>query len=402
MDILRLITAGNVDDGKSTLIGRLLYDTKNIKQDILDTISKEDEINLAHITDGLRAERQQGITIDVAYKYFTTKDRKYILIDAPGHFQYTKNLVTGASGADVMIILIDATHGITEQTKRHASVASFLNIQQIVVAVNKMDAVGFSEQAFSSIKNDFEKIKSKLQLLNISFIPISALLGDHVSNPSTQMDWYTGKTLMEHLALCPSESKKSEEVRCTIQLIDDTTEGKSYLVSMLSGTLKTGSEFLHLAQKETVSISKIVLGYNEVHEIKKGDNARIYLQGETQLKRGDLLTNKDHSAKCSKAFDAHICWLNEDAPLILDKTYFLGVRCGLIPCVIKEVREKLNSSSLAYEYSNNPVSVHESAHVCIETEELIVIDSFELVPENGRGILIDMETNITLAAVTIV
>ena len=264
MDILRFITAGSIDDGKSTLIGRLLYDIGQIKSDVIQSVSKSNKavntINLAHITDGLRSEREQGITIDIAYKYFTTPNRKYIITDAPGHFQYTKNLVTGASEVDAMIILIDANNGITEQTRRHSLVASFLNIPNVLVAINKMDDVAYSEEQFTSIKNQYLVIAEKLKLQNISFFPISALLGDNVNLASSNMIWYKDNTLMQCLETINAKITNNHITRFSVQCVIETKNfEKGFAGKLISGNLKIGDSIEINPERKSAIIKNIII-----------------------------------------------------------------------------------------------------------------------------------------------
>ncbi len=401
MDILRFITAGNVDDGKSTLIGRLLYDTNNIKHDILQAVSGSDGVsNLAHITDGLRAERQQGITIDVAYKYFTTEHRKYIITDAPGHFQYTKNLVTGASGVDAMIILIDAQNGITEQTRRHSLVGSFLQTGHIVVAINKMDIVGYSEQVFETIKNEYLEIAEKLTLQNVSFIPMSALCGDNVLLRSENMKWYKGKTLMQYLDKCEPVTAKSDALRFSVQYIIEGQE-KGYAGKMLSGNLDVKDNVATFPGEQSRTIGRIVSGYSDVQMATAGQNVVLYFINDLSASRGDIISRFHKAPKCNKVFEATVCWLNIDEPLKIGKEYFLRINSKETVCSISEILFKTDINSFEKYNDENALDVNQFARVKIETKDLIPYDEFSELPENGRGIIIDTETNYTSGAFVI-
>ena len=408
MDILRFITAGNVDDGKSTLIGRLLYDTDNIKTDELYSITtdtgKASDINLAFITDGLRAERQQGITIDVAYKYFTTRHRKYIITDAPGHFQYTRNLVAGASGVDAMIILIDAENGITDQTKRHSLVASFLSISQVAVIINKMDLVGYDEAVFISIKNEFLAIAAELNLDNVTFIPVSALHGDNVSFPSQKMEWYKGKTFMQYLENCTPASFDNDAMRLSIQYVIDTGGGESekgYAGKLLSGTLKTGNEISIYPKGHRSIIRKIIHNYNEVKEAHAQQNICVYLEDDASAHRGDIIAFTQNAPLCSNKFEASICWLNMEKQLQTGKEYFLRINSEETTCKIMEVVHKIDVSTLKNYNDDKMVEVNQFAKVRIETKDMIVYDPYSVLRENGRGIIIDPQTNYTSGAFVI-
>ena len=398
MDILRFITAGNVDDGKSTLIGRLLYDTKNIKDDVLESVSAGDGMNLAYITDGLRSEREQGITIDVAYKYFTTKDRKFIITDAPGHFQYTRNLVTGASNADVMIMLIDAQNGITEQTKRHALAAAFLKVRHVVVAINKMDVFGYSEGVFTTIKNNFEAIREKLKLDDVTFIPMSALCGDNVSLVSDNMRWYNGTTLMQYLNDCQSATTQNKATRYSVQCTIETDEGTGYAGKLLSGQLSVGDVVTICPDGEKVMVSKIIHGYDAVAKATAGENITVFLAGDTTAKRGDIFALQEALPLCANRFSANICWLDAAMPLQVNKKYILRINGAERVCRVVEVVSKTDINSLDQYNDQAAVAVNEFARVCITTNTSIVFDPFHVIPENGRGILIDAETNYTSGA----
>ncbi len=392
MDILRFITAGNVDDGKSTLIGRLLYDTGNIKSDVLQSVGGDDEVNLAFITDGLRAERAQGITIDVAYKYFTTAKRKYIITDAPGHFQYTKNLVTGASAVDAIIILIDAINGITEQTRRHSLVASFLRIPHVVVAVNKMDAMGYNEVVYEQIKNDFNSIAEKLHLKNITFIPISALKGDNVLEQSVKMDWYKGITLMQCLEGCEPVRAKNDAARFSVQYVQDdgVCMGK-----MLSGSIKVGDTVCVKPEQELAVVQKIIHGYDEVTESKAGENVSIYLAGKA--KRGSMVSHFYDAPTLAEQLDATLCWLDGENVLHTDKEYVLRINAMETVCRIT-VLHKIDIHTYEEYESDVPVGINEFARVRVTTNDMVAYDAFDTLPENGRGIIIDAETGSTVGA----
>jgi len=402
MDILRFITAGNVDDGKSTLIGRLLYDTKNLKDDILDSVSAGDSMNLAYITDGLRSEREQGITIDVAYKYFTTKDRKFIITDAPGHFQYTRNLVTGASNADVMIILIDAQNGITEQTKRHALAAAFLKVTQVVVAINKMDIFSFDQNVFTTIKSMFESIGERLQLDEVTYIPISALHGDNVSFVSANMNWYEGRTLIQYLESCQPAAAKDSAVRYAVQCMIQTDEGAGYAGKLLSGQLNVGDSIVICPYGQTTKVSKIIQGYTGVGNAIAGENITVFFADNTIAKRGDIFATKDTLPICNNSFNSSICWLDATVPLEVNKEYILRINGTTSICRITEVISKTNINTLEQVKNVTVVEANEFAEVTILTNQPIAYDPFSVVKENGRGIIIDAETNYTSGAFTII
>lgn len=402
MDILRFITTGNVDDGKSTLIGRLLHDTQNIKADVLQSVTATNGMNLAHITDGLRSERELGITIDVAYKYFTTKNRKYIITDAPGHFQYTRNLVTGASGVDVMIILIDAQNGITEQTRRHALVASFLQIKQVVIAINKMDALNYSEQVYTSIKDEFAIIAGQLQLDNLTFIPVSALCGDNVSFASVNMGWYGGPTLMQYLESCPAAGQPAGAARMAVQcVITADDNGSGYAGKMLAGTLKVGDRITVLPSGNKAAISEILHCYASVPLANAMQNVTVYLDVDTEVKRGDILALSTDGPMCGNQFEATLCWLDASEALRTGKEYLLRINGTEVFCTITSVISKTDIHTFQQYSDGMPVEVNEFAHVVITTRDTIAYDPFLSLPANGRGIIIDTATNYTSGAFTI-
>lgn len=398
MDILRFITAGSVDDGKSTLTGRLLYDTKSIKQDIMASITDSNQVmNLAHITDGLRAERNQGITIDIAYKYYTTKRRKYIIADAPGHVEYTRNLVTGASDADLMIILIDAQNGITEQTRRHSLVASFLKMPNLVVVINKMDIKGYDEHLFSKIKKEYLLIAEQIGL-QPEFIPISALNGDNVSFASEKMKWYMGKTLEQYLESCMPAKLNNEVLRLSIQC---TINGQENAGKILTGTLKTGDKVAIHPQQTTAIISKILNGYDEIQEAQAGDNICLYFSDNRKLQRGDLIFHKEKAPKQATKFEANICWLDSVSPLQIGKEYYLRIYAFETTCHIIEIVYKTDIATFEQIDDDEPLKANQFAKVRIVTNDPVAYDSFAVLPDTGRGIIIDIITNYTSGAFTI-
>ncbi len=398
MDILRFITAGSIDDGKSTLIGRLLLDTGNIKNDILESVKagKENgDVNLAFITDGLRAERLAGITIDVAYKYFTTHQRKFIITDAPGHFHYTKNLVTGASGVDAMIILIDATIGISMQTLIHSMVASFLGIPNLVVAINKMDLAGYDEAVYSLLKTEYNQIAEQLKLDNITYIPMSALEGDNVTSPSVNMTWYKGDNLLQYLEECKtSELGENGNLRIIVQYV---ANGFIY-GRVVSGMLQTGSHVNINGSGINAAVKTIFHNYIEVNEATAGHDICLVLETDQPVNRGDILTNVNDNLQYTNEFEADLCWLDEASELELNKDYKIRIASAEVTGQINEIISKtVVDSSINYD-SNEPISVNEFARVSIRTNNKVAFDNFNQIKETGRGILIDRDTNNTSGA----
>lgn len=402
MDILRFITAGNVDDGKSTLIGRLLYDTGNIKTDVLQSVSGDDAVNLAHITDGLRSERAQGITIDVAYKYFTTTARKYIITDAPGHFQYTKNLVTGASAADVIIILIDARNGITEQTKRHSLAASFLQIKQVIIAVNKMDAIGYSEAVFMQIKAAYEAgIAAKLNLGQTTFIPISALHGDNVITPSGNMPWYTGPSLMQWLDAYTPAQPQTNAFRLAVQYASTKEDFQMCFGKIISGNVRTGDSVSIFPADKYGTIHKIGIGTNlECNTASEGQNVCLFIESAHLIKRGDMLCNTVAPPQTAQELTGSLCWLDTH-PMTVGKEYLLQINNTSCACTITNIVSKTDVNTFEKNRGGNELLINEFAVVAIHTAATVVFDSFAEIPPTGRGIIIDKESNYTCGAFTI-
>ncbi|HXS35390.1 MAG TPA: GTP-binding protein [Flavipsychrobacter sp.] len=402
MDILRFITAGSIDDGKSTLIGRLLYDTENIKTDILDSISLNDKetkrLNLAFLTDGLRSERLHGITIDIAYKYFTTPQRKYIIIDAPGHFQFTRNLVTGASVAEAIIILIDAVNGVMAQTRRHLLVASFLRMEHVVVAINKMDLVNYDENVFNTLKDELLQITKDLGIPDIVFIPISALNGDNVTSLSSKMNWYKGATLLEYLENCNNSIDNiSSHLRLPVQ--HKGTNG--YYGNLVSGTLKKGDTVVINPRGREATVEKIIHGYEETNEAISGQNIYLLLGSDANVERGDVLSHKDNLPADNTEFEAEICWLDSNHPLQINKEYIIRINTATSLCSITEVIYKIDIDTFEKHLDQRSIAANEFARVKIKTENNLAYDAYSALHNTGRGIIIDIDTNNTLAAFVI-
>ena len=400
MELLRFTTAGSINDGKSTLIGRLLYNTSSIKKDILESLSAtgdDDTMNLAFLTDGLRSEREQGITIDVAYMYFSTAHREYIISDAPGHFHYTRNLVTGASNVNLMIILIDARNGITEQTRRHSQVASFLKISTVIIAVNKMDLVGYDEHLFTHLRDEYLTMGEKLQMPDIRFIPISALLGDNISTPSEKMSWYTGNTLLEYLETLDILCEDNDSLRLSIQC----SIGSVYLGKLLSGKIMKGDAIAIHPGGRLSTVEKITHNFREVNEAYAGQNITLSLTNGTEVKRGDIITHSNDSPNWGTDFTAELCWLDQTKALAAGKEYILRMYSCETKCRITAIEYKINNDTYERYNSDGKVLVNEFASVRIETKEVVVYDPFTSKHSTGRGILIDVETNNTSGAFVI-
>ncbi|WP_069660037.1 sulfate adenylyltransferase subunit 1 [Arcticibacter eurypsychrophilus] len=408
MDLLRFITAGSVDDGKSTLIGRLLYDTDSIKVDQLETILKqsknksEGEIDLALFTDGLRAEREQGITIDVAYKYFATEKRKFIIADAPGHIQYTRNMVTGASNSDLIIILVDARLGVIEQTRRHSIIASLLQIPHVVVTINKMDMVNFSEEVYNTIVADYSKMADMLKIKDVTFIPISALNGDNIVNPSINTPWYKGETLLNLLeTINITNDINYEESRFPVQFVirpqsEDLHDYRGYAGKVLSGTYKKGDVVTILPDGIDSTIKAVEVHGIEVDEAFAPQSAVIRLTDDIDINRGDLIVKKSNILKVSQEIEATLCWM-DTKPLVVGNKYLLQVQSKRVRCVIKEINYKLDVNTLVKHEQFDPVGLNDVVHVLIKTASPIAYDSYNTLRANGGAILIDETAHTTVA-----
>jgi sulfate adenylyltransferase subunit 1 len=412
MDLLRFITAGSVDDGKSTLIGRLLYDSKNILSDQLEQLAKVSvnknagEIDLALLTDGLRAEREQGITIDVAYRYFSTPKRKFIIADAPGHVQYTRNMITGASNAELIIILIDARQGVVEQTRRHSIIASLLKIPHVVVAINKIDLVGYSQDVFNNIIIEYQEVARQLGLNKVNFFPISALDGDNIVDRSLHTPWYDGPSLLEFL-----EDVKLEEdedlvnPRFQVQYVirpqsPELHDYRGYAGRVQSGIYRVGDDVVLLPAGISTKISKLESGGKQVEEVFAPQSVVIHLADDIDVSRGDTIARKDNLPQVTNEFDVLLCWM-DDKPLIKGNKYYLQHRTRLVRAVIKDIKYKLDVNTLQKQDVIDTVKLNEVVRVSIKTASPIVADSYEVLPTNASAILIDETSNSTVAAVLI-
>lgn len=409
MELLRFTTAGSVDDGKSTLIGRLLYDSKAIFQDQLDAIEKasikkgEEYVNLALLTDGLRAEREQGITIDVAYRYFNTPKRKFIIADTPGHIQYTRNMVTGASTANVALILVDSRHGVIEQTIRHAYIASLLRIPHVIVCVNKMDLVSYSEEVFTSIQKRFMDFSTHLDIQDVRFIPISALNGDNVVDRSTNMDWYDGPTLMFLLEnIYISNDYNQLDARFPVQYVirPQSTEYhdyRGYAGRMASGTFKVGDTVKVLPSGFTSKIKTIDLYKDTLESISAPQSATITLEDDLDISRGCMLVSAENGIRQSQDVDLMICWLGEK-PMVPGGKYVLKHTTNDLKCMIKEVKYKVDINTLEKNYENKAIGLNDIGCISIRTTKPIFFDSYRQNRFTGSLIIIDEATNVTVGA----
>lgn len=408
MDILKFITAGSVDDGKSTLIGRLLYDSDSILADQLEALHssnrKNDDgsIDLAILTDGLKAEREQGITIDVAYKYFQTDKRKFIIADAPGHIQYTRNMVTGASNADLAIILIDARKGVIEQTIRHSFLVSLLGLQQIVVCVNKMDMIDYSEEVYNNIVKDYQALAQKVNLQNVHFIPVSALKGDNIVNVTENMAWYKGKSLLDYLETIELEADNStEHARFPVQWVirpqtEELHDYRGYAGRVSSGSFKVNDKITVLPSGFTSTISKIEFFDQELEEALSGTSVTVHLNDEIDISRGDILVNSSYQPKVSQLIEADLCWMDTRA-LDTTHTYFIQHNSKVTRCKIQETLYKVNINTLEKEPSED-FKLNDIGRIIIKTADPLAFDSYEENKANGGAILVDSRTNLTVGA----
>lgn len=409
MELLRFTTAGSVDDGKSTLIGRLLYDSKSIFEDQLQSLKEtnsrkgEKGINLALLTDGLRAEREQGITIDVAYRYFATPKRKFIIADTPGHIQYTRNMVTGASTANLAILLIDARHGIVEQSCRHAFIASLLQIPHVIVCVNKMDLVDYSEDVFLNIKKDFENFSSKLDIKDIQFIPISALDGDNVVNRSENMNWFDGTTLMYSLENIHIGSDHNHiDCRFPVQSVirpqsKEFPDFRGYAGRIAGGVFKPGDEVKVLPSGFTTNINKIYLKDKEIEEAFSPMSVCMTLNDDLDISRGDMIVRVNNSPKPQQDIDLMVCWMNEKK-LVLNGKYHIKHTSKDVRCIVKDIKYKMDINNLHRLEDNKEIGLNDIARISIRTTSPLFTDEYRRNRMTGSLIIIDEATNETLGA----
>ncbi len=409
MDILRFITAGSVDDGKSTLIGRLLHDSDAILEDTLEAVAKatknkeNGEIDLALVTDGLRAEREQGITIDVAYKYFTTEKRKFIIADTPGHVQYTRNMVTGASNSQLAIILVDARHGVIEQTKRHTFICALLGIPHFVVCINKMDLVDYKEEAFQQIVSDYQQFSAPLGLKDVAFIPISALKGDNVVNNSERMHWYKGKPLLQYLEEVPlADDIELSKARFQVQyVIRPQTEAlhdyRGYAGKVLSGVYKVGDRVNVLPAGNTSTIQRLEFNQKTKEEAFAPMSIIMHLADDIDISRGDTIAKADDLPTVTQEVEAQLCWM-DTRPLVVGGKYLLQQNSCLTPCVIKEVIHQTDVHTLQDDPEATQLQLNDIGKVLIKTANEICVDLYKEIRSNGAIIIIDPRNNSTVAA----
>jgi len=413
-ELLRFTTAGSVDDGKSTLIGRLLYDSKSIFQDQYDQLKVisdrkgESDVNLALLTDGLKSEREQGITIDVAYRYFSTPKRKFIIADTPGHIQYTRNMVTGASTANVALVLIDARNGVVEQTKRHAIIASLLQIPHLVVCINKMDLVDYDQAVYDKIQDDFEKFTAKLDVIDVHFIPISALIGDNVVNRSSKTPWYDGPTLMYYLENVHIASDHNFiDARFPVQYVvrpytDEFHDYRGYAGRVAGGVMKKGDEVMLLPSGFTSKIKQIMGPNGEQEAAFPPESVTVLIEDNLDLSRGDMIVRTNNKPSITQDIELMVVWFDGSKSLQLNGKYALMHTSQTARCVIKEIRYKLDINSLHREQEDLDIKMNDVARIVIRTTKPLFVDPYRKNRATGSVILIDETTNNTVGACMVI
>ena len=409
-ELLRFATAGSVDDGKSTLIGRLLYDSKAIFEDQLEAVeatsaSRGDEYtNLALLTDGLRAEREQGITIDVAYRYFATPKRKFIIADTPGHIQYTRNLVTGCSTADLALVLVDARHGLVEQSRRHAFLASLLRVPHLVLCVNKMDLVGYDQKVFDDICDDFRSFASKLDVTDLTFIPISALNGDNVVHRSENMPWYEGTSLLHHLEhVFIASDRNLIDARFPVQYVLRPMQNahhdyRGYAGTVVGGVLKPGDDVIVLPSGFTSTIASIETADGPVEEAFPPMSVSVRLSSEIDISRGDMICRPTNQPNIGQDIDAMVCWMGEASSLTSGSKLAIKHTTRSARALVKNLHYRLDVNTLHRENEINSLALNEIGRVSLRTTVPLFFDDYRRNRETGSFILIDEATNATVGA----
>jgi sulfate adenylyltransferase large subunit len=409
---LRLAIVGSVDDGKSTLIGRLLFDSKQILQDQLEHVEETSRrrgdgyVNLALLTDGLRAEREQGITIDVAHRYFATPRRRFVIADTPGHIQYTRNMVTGASTADVAVILIDARKGVLEQTRRHAYITSLVGVRHLVVCVNKMDLVGFDEAAFEAVATDFREVVCKLDIPDVTLIPVSALNGDNVVDRSTEMPWYEGPPLLYHLEHVHVASDRNlHDVRFPVQYVirpmsDEHHDYRGYAGQVASGVLHKGDEVVVLPAGLRTRVKSLDTFDGELSQAFPPQSVTVLLEDDLDVSRGDMLAGAGEEPQTARNLEATVCWM-ADQPLVARGRYIVRHTTREVRALVDEVVHKIDVHSLAPDASADRLELNDIGSVKLRLSGPLVVDSYRTNRETGSFILIDEATNATVGAAMI-
>jgi sulfate adenylyltransferase subunit 1 len=402
-DILRFLTCGSVDDGKSTLIGRMLYDSGSVYQDHLDELEKsakiDGEVDLSLLTDGLEAEREQGITIDVAYRYFQTEKRKFIIADAPGHIQYTRNMAVAASNSEVAVILVDAAHGVKEQTIRHSYIASLLGIKKVIVAVNKMDKVNFKKEIFDVIEKKYLEIAKEFAFDSITFVPLSALKGDNVVNKSEKLSWYDGDTFLTILENITIAEEEQKPLRFSVQnVIRDNDNKRGYQGRLISGNVAVGDDVFIYSIKKDAKVTKIIHSSKSVEKAEKGNSVTLFIDRELDVNRGSFFSHKDELPHFSDAFQTHIVWFAEDALMAeASKEYLIKINHNLIRGKFKKINHLVNINDLST-YQKDNVEQNEIALVEIDLARKTAFDEYYKFHRSGAFLIIDPFNNQTLGA----
>jgi len=411
MDILKFITAGSVDDGKSTLIGRLLYDTNSVLDDQLEAIQRANRKNndgtldLAILTDGLKAEREQGITIDVAYKYFQTAARKFIIADAPGHIQYTRNMVTGASNADLAIILVDARKGVVEQTRRHSFIVSLLALPHVLVCVNKMDMVDYDEAVFNKVKADYEKLTENLNIRHVDYIPVSALKGDNIVSSSANMPWYDGKPLLEFLETVEVQPAAStSQARFPVQWVirpqtDELHDYRGYAGRVIGGSFQVGDRVRVLPSGFSTSINRIEFSSKDLQLAENGASVVIHLADDIDVSRGDIIVKQDEEPDASQEFEANICWMDTKT-LDTNQIYLLQHHSKVTKVKVRDILYRVNMQTLEKSASDT-FGLNDIGRIQFKSADPLAVDPYMDNKANGGAILIDARNNLTVAALMV-
>jgi bifunctional enzyme CysN/CysC len=410
MDILRFATAGSVDDGKSTLIGRLLYDTKTVFEDQLDAVERvsrdrgEEYTNLALLTDGLRAEREQGITIDVAYRYFATPKRKFIIADTPGHTQYTRNMVTGASTADLALVLVDARKGLVEQSRRHAFLATLLQVPHLVLVVNKMDLVDYSQEVYDRIQAEFIGFATKLRVPDLDVIPVSALRGDNVVNRSENMPWYSGASLLHYLEnIHVASDRNLIDARFPVQYVirpmsDAYHDYRGYAGQVVGGVLKKGDDVMVLPSGFSSRIASVETADGEVDEAFPPMSVTVRLEDEIDISRGDMICRPHNMPTVSQDIDAMLCWMDESASLQIGRKYSIKHTTRTARTIVKDLQYRLDVNTLHRDESATELALNEIGRVRLRTTVPLLHDEYSRNRATGGFVLVDEGTNRTVAA----
>jgi len=416
MDILRFATAGSVDDGKSTLIGRLLFDSKAIFEDQLAAVERtsrdrgEETTNLALLTDGLRAEREQGITIDVAYRYFATPRRKFIIADTPGHIQYTRNMVTGASTADLAIILVDARNGLNEQSRRHAFLTTLLRVPHLVLAVNKMDLVGYDQRVFEDICEEFSSFATKLEVSDLTFIPISALNGDNVVERSANMPWYEGPSLLHHLEhLHIASDRNLIDVRFPVQYVirphassdPELHDYRGYAGQVAGGVLKPGDEVLHLPSGFATRIKGIEIAGTKVTEAFPPMSVTLLLDDDVDISRGDMICRPHNQPRPAQDIEGLVCWMNADRPLTPRSRLIVKHTTRTVKGIVTDLLYRIDVNTLHRDESAGQLGLNEIGRVRLRVTQPLFVDAYSRNRLTGGMILIDEATNTTVGTLMI-